>query len=80
MTDIGAADGVEGWLRSAKKRLDSMERSIMRGRVPRTCTSTTRPRPSAMQPGVSLFEMDTNRTIFVNAGQTGYVNASGSAV
>lgn len=51
--------------------------ALAKARVPRYCTSAVRPDPSRLQPGTPLFETDTNRTIFVNATQDGYVVPGG---
>lgn len=77
----GISDGTfETWLRAATRRLDSLERAMGRARVPRQCVSTVRPVPNRLAVGTPLFETDTNRTIYVNATQTGFVNAMGTAV
>lgn len=80
MTDLAAAGGFEGWLKKADTRLARVERALGRGRIPLTCTSTSRPRPARLQPGVRLFETDTNRSIYVNAAQSGYVDSAGAAL
>lgn len=82
MSDLSSSDaiGPGAWLKKVDGRLRRMEGSIGRSRIPRLCTSALRPNPAVMQPGVRLFETDTNRSIFVNASQSGFVDSAGTAV
>ncbi len=73
-----SADGIEGWLRRADRTLRGLEQSMGKMRIPRTCRSTGRPDPSRLPQGYPLFETDTSRMIYVNAAQSGWVDALGT--
>jgi hypothetical protein len=72
--------GFEAMLRDLVSRLGQLERSLGSLRSPRMVVSDARPDPSDFRPGTRLFETDTNRSIFVNATQDGYVDVAGTAL
>lgn len=68
------------WMKETTRALREVSTAVRKSGIPRYCTSDARPYPERLQPGTPLFEQDTNRTIYVNATQDGFVNALGTAV
>lgn len=62
------------------RRLERLEGGLGAMRAPKLVFSDARPEPSTLRVGVRLFELDTNRSIFVNASQDGYVDVAGTAL
>lgn len=72
--------GFEGLVTSLHRRLTTLEQNLGALRAPKQVFSDARPDPSTIRVGTRLFELDTNRSIFVNATQDGFVDTAGTAL